>query len=193
MLGAGVVLGAQALLVALAVQSRPLPRGSADPSRGDSSGRPRRGPPREWTREGDAQHHRGWLVLVSASAPRSPEKPERGERAFATLANGVPPRARPKSLDITAVNLEGCEVRLCGVRAAADEPEHSWPANVRWRPKKDGAGKEKRWWKRLPIVVSTQNALYKGIGVYGATRSATPPRRRGPSLCIATSTDRARW
>ena len=53
MLGAGVVLGAQALLVALAVQSRPLPRGSADPSRGDSLGPdldavpPRSGPARE--------------------------------------------------------------------------------------------------------------------------------------------------
>ena len=121
--------------------------------------------PEEWTREGDAQHHRGWLVLVSASAaPVPPEKPERGERAFATLANGVLRLARDrKSLDITAVNLEGCEVRLCGVPgAAADEPEHSWPANVRWRPKKDGAGKEKRWWKRLPIVAPTQNAAVQG-------------------------------
>ena len=167
MLGAGVVLGAQALLVALAVQSRPLPRGSADPSPGDSLGPDLDAvPPEEWTREGDAQHHRGWLVLVSASAaPVPPEKPERGERAFATLANGVLRLARDrKSLDITAVNLEGCEVRLCGVPgAAADEPEHSWPANVRWRPKKDGAGKEKRWWKRLPIVVShPERALYKG-------------------------------
>ena len=174
------------------------PRGSADPSRGDSLGPDLDAvPPEEWTREGDAQHHRGWLVLVSASAaPVPPEKPERGERAFATLANGVLRLARDrKSLDITAVNLEGCEVRLCGVPgAAADEPEHSWPANVRWRPKKDGAGKEKRWWKRLPIVVShPERALYKGIASYGATRSATPPRRRGPSLCIATSTDRARW
>ena len=38
-----------------------------------------------------------------------------------------------------------------------------WPANVTWRPKKHGAGKEKRWWKRLPIVVSHETrAVYRG-------------------------------
>jgi hypothetical protein len=167
MLGAGAVLGAQALLVALAVQSRPAPPGSTDPSRGDSLGPDLdANPPEEWTREDDAQHHRGWLVLVWASAaPVPPEKPERGERAFATLANGALRLARDrKSPAVSVVDLEGCEVRLCGVPgAAADEPEQSWPANVRWRPKKDGAGKEKRWWKRLPIVVShPERALYKG-------------------------------
>jgi|TARA_B100001142_G_scaffold8581_1_gene8412 hypothetical protein len=44
----------------------------------------------EWDTSGpNQQHHRGWLVLVwGTNAPTPPEKPERGERAFATLANG---------------------------------------------------------------------------------------------------------
>ncbi len=137
--------------------------------------------PDEWlaspSSDAHAQAHRGWLVLVWASvAPVPPEKPDRGERAFATLSRGVLELARDREGPVVAkIRLDGCDVRLCApggggggkgdAGGGEEDPDESlaWPANVTWRPKKHGAGKEKRWWKRLPIVVSHETrAVYRG-------------------------------
>ena len=174
LLGVGSTLALQALAAVLLLRAA-IPQ---DPSAADAGPRPR---PREGSAcdgdegeappgddagddAGDARRHRGWLVLVWASvAPTPPEKPERGERAFATLADGELLLRRERGGDVVArVDLSGAEVRLCrapGKWDAADAAETS-AAN---RKKRHGFGAEKRWWKRLPIVLShPTRALHRG-------------------------------
>ena len=180
----------EACLVALVVRVLPRTRSSA-PGSSPAASPPSsssatdldltRDAPDEWlaspSSDAHAQAHRGWLVLVWASvAPVPPEKPDRGERAFATLSRGVLELARDREGPVVAkIRLDGCDVRLCApggggggkgdAGAGEEDPDESveWPANVTWRPKKHGAGKEKRWWKRLPIVVSHETrAVYRG-------------------------------
>ena len=116
----------------------------------------------------DAHHHRGWLVLVWASvAPTPPEKPERGERAFATLMDGELLLRRERGGDVVArVDLCGAEVRLCrapGKWDAADAERAEHTTFELRKKKKHGFGAEKRWWKRLPIVLShPTRALHRG-------------------------------
>ena len=127
----------------------------------------------------DARQHRGWLVLVWASvAPTPPEKPERGERAFATLADGELVLRRERGGEVVArVNLEGCAVRLCrapGKWEEALDGTRENPANAASNAsnvtegqtknsRRHGFGAEKRWWKRLPIVLShPTRALHRG-------------------------------
>ena len=128
----------------------------------------------EWDATGpNQQHHRGWLVLVwGANAPTPPEKPERGERAFATLANGKLQLARDRTSDPAgAIDLDGVDVRLCSPLYSpgfkhpegADSGTEDGVPGDRPRGRPIGAGKEKRWWKRLPIVLShPERALHKG-------------------------------
>jgi hypothetical protein len=124
--------------------------------------------------------HRGWLVLVWASvAPTPPEKPERGERAFATLADGELLLRRERGGDVVArVDLAGAQVRLCRAPgrwddlADAADAEGAGKQSVEGRggagvepgkKKRHGFGAEKRWWKRLPIVLShPTRALHRG-------------------------------
>ena len=120
----------------------------------------------EWDASGpNQQHHRGWLVLVwGANAPTPPEKPERGERAFATLANGKLQLARDRTSDPAgAIDLDGVDVRLCSPlyspgfkhpEGADSGTEDGVPGDRPGGGRPIGAGKEKRWWKRLPIVLS---------------------------------------
>ena len=94
-------------------------RGSTDPSRGDSLGPDLDTVPPERP-TGDAAH-RGWLVLVSASAARPRRNPAAASARYATLANGVGPASPPatKSLDITADQprgVRGAPVRRPGRR-----------------------------------------------------------------------------
>ena len=128
----------------------------------------------EWDAAGpNQQHHRGWLVLVwGANAPTPPEKPERGERAFATLANGKLQLARDRTSDPAgAIDLDGVDVRLCSPLYSpgfkhpegADSGTEDGVPGDRPGGRPIGAGKEKRWWKRLPIVLShPERALHKG-------------------------------
>ena len=129
----------------------------------------------EWDATGpNQQHHRGWLVLVwGANAPTPPEKPERGERAFATLANGKLQLARDRTSDPAgAIDLDGVDVRLCSPlyspgfkhpEGADSGTEDGVPGDRPGGGRPIGAGKEKRWWKRLPIVLShPERALHKG-------------------------------
>ena len=93
-LGIGATLGMQALAVMFVVRAASVPNRA--PEKGDpeskssissDSSYPNDALP--YIHDEDAAHHRGWLVLVWASvAPVPPEKPEKGERAFAELVNG---------------------------------------------------------------------------------------------------------
>ena len=130
--------------------------------------------------DADARRHRGWLVLVWASvAPTPPEKPERGERAFATLADGELLLHRERGGDVVArVDLAGAQVRLCRAPGRWDDladpadAEGAGKQSVEGRgaagvepgkKKRHGFGAEKRWWKRLPIVLShPTRALHRG-------------------------------
>ena len=130
--------------------------------------------------DAETRRHRGWLVLVWASvAPTPPEKPERGERAFATLADGELLLRRERGGDIVArVDLAGAQVRLCRAPGRWDDlddaahAEGAGKESVEGRgaagvepgkKKRHGFGAEKRWWKRLPIVLShPTRALHRG-------------------------------
>ena len=119
-------------------------------------------------------------MLVWASvAPTPPEKPERGERAFATLADGELLLRRERGGDVVArVDLAGAQVRLCRAPgrwddlADAADAEGAGKQSVEGRggagvepgkKKRHGFGAEKRWWKRLPIVLShPTRALHRG-------------------------------
>ena len=139
--------------------------------------------------DAETRRHRGWLVLVWASvAPTPPEKPERGERAFATLADGELLLRRERGGDIVArVDLAGAQVRLCRAPGRWDDlddaahAEGAGKESVEGRgaagvepgkKKRHGFGAEKRWWKRLPIVLShpTRARCTAGTGCCGATR-----------------------
>ena len=110
----------------------------------------------------DSSRHRGWLVLVWASvAPTPPEKPEKGERAFAELAGDELLLRRERGGEIVSrVDLRGSEIQLCRAPGKWDEEDEQTGKKKHTR---HGNGAEKRWWKRLPIVVSHETrALHRG-------------------------------
>ena len=177
LLGAGLTLALQALAAALLLRAATPAGDAATRSResakqdGDESEElllaadAWRDSPRD---DEDARRHRGWLVLVWASvAPVPPEKPERGERAFATLADGELLLRRERGGDVVSrVDLSGAEVRLCRAPGKWDDALDAEDAEglpVTPKKKRHGFGAEKRWWKRLPIVLShPTRALHRG-------------------------------
>ena len=127
LLGVGFVFVLEACLVALVVRVLPRTRSSA-PGSSPAASPPSsssatdldltRDAPDEWlaspSSDAHAQAHRGWLVLVWASvAPVPPEKPDRGERAFATLSRGVLELARDREGPVVA------KIRLAGATSAS--------------------------------------------------------------------------
>ena len=179
LLGVGLTIALQALAAALLLRAAtppPPPAGDAPTRSRDSAKRDGdeseealaadawRDLPRD---DEDARRHRGWLVLVWASvAPTPPEKPERGERAFATLADGELLLRRERGGDVVSrVDLSGAEVRLCRAPGKWDDALDAEDAEglPRTKKKRHGFGAEKRWWKRLPIVLShPTRALHRG-------------------------------
>ena len=177
LLGVGLTLALQALAAALLLRAATPAGDAATRSResakqdGDESEElllaadAWRDSPRD---DEDARRHRGWLVLVWASvAPVPPEKPERGERAFATLADGELLLRRERGGDVVSrVDLSGAEVRLCRAPGKWDDALDAEDAEglpVTPKKKRHGFGAEKRWWKRLPIVLShPTRALHRG-------------------------------
>ena len=179
LLGVGLTLALQALAAALLLRAAtppPPPAGDAPTRSRESAKRDGdeseealaadawRDSPRD---DEDARRHRGWLVLVWASvAPTPPEKPERGERAFATLADGQLLLRRERGGDVVSrVDLSGAEVRLCRAPGKWDDALDAEDAEglPRTKKKRHGFGAEKRWWKRLPIVLShPTRALHRG-------------------------------
>ena len=177
LLGVGLTLALQALAAALLLRAATPAGDAATRSResakqdGDESEElllaadAWRDSPRD---DEDARRHRGWLVLVWASvAPVPPEKPERGERAFATLADGELLLRRERGGDVVSrVDLSGAEVRLCRAPGKWDDALDAEDAEglpVTPKTKRHGFGAEKRWWKRLPIVLShPTRALHRG-------------------------------
>ena len=177
LLGVGLTLALQALAAALLLRAATPAGDAATRSResakqdGDESEElllaadAWRDSPRD---DEDARRHRGWLVLVWASvAPVPPEKPERGERAFATLKDGELLLRRERGGDVVSrVDLSGAEVRLCRAPGKWDDALDAEDAEglpVTPKKKRHGFGAEKRWWKRLPIVLShPTRALHRG-------------------------------
>ena len=178
LLGVGLTLALQALAAALLLRAANPAGDAATRSResakqdGDESEElllaadAWRDSPRD---DEDARRHRGWLVLVWASvAPVPPEKPERGERAFATLADGELLIRRERGGDVVSrVDLSGAEVRLCRAPGKWDDALDAYSdaegLPVTPKKKRHGLGAEKRWWKRLPIVLShPSRALHRG-------------------------------
>lgn len=178
LLGVGLTLALQALAAALLLRAATPAGDAATRSResakqdGDESEElllaadAWRDSPRD---DEDARRHRGWLVLVWASvAPVPPEKPERGERAFATLADGELLLRRERGGDVVSrVDLSGAEVRLCRAPGKWDDALDAYSdaegLPVTPKKKRHGLGAEKRWWKRLPIVLShPSRALHRG-------------------------------
>ena len=195
-LGIGATLGMQALAVMFVVRAASVPNRA--PEKGDpeskssissDSSDPNDALPH--IHDEDAAHHRGWLVLVWASvAPVPPEKPEKGERAFAELVNGELRLRRERGGDVVArVDLTGCDLRLCrapgkwddtppgdggdalgdlavqgpGLATLTGPDSTKLTEKEKGERKRHGAGAEKRWWKRLPIVVSHKDrALHRG-------------------------------
>ena len=128
-------------------------------------------PPVNPDEESSVEHHRGWLVLVWASSalPTPPEKPEQGERAFATLANGALRLARDRQGPVlSTIDLEGCDMHLCATpgglsSGGGGDDAGEGEGETGWRPKVDHKGAEKRWFKRLPFVLShPTRPLFRG-------------------------------
>ena len=148
--------------------------------------------------DNSSQHHRGWLVLVWASAaPTPPDKPDKGERAFATLVNGTLKLARDRrGPTLDSIDLEGCEMHLCATPVHASfqgaassggdggrtvgevslgggdnghgggNDDDEVEGKGEWHPKVDHKGAEKRWFKRLPFVLShPTRPLFRGYRV----------------------------
>lgn len=195
-IGIGATLGMQALAVMFVVRAASVPNRA--PEKGDpeskSSNSSDSSDPNDalpHIHDEDAAHHRGWLVLVWASvAPVPPEKPEKGERAFAELVNGELRLRRERGGDVVArVDLTGCDLRLCrapgkwddtppgdggdalgdlavqgpGLATLTGPDSTKLTEKEKGERKRHGAGAEKRWWKRLPIVVSHKDrALHRG-------------------------------
>ena len=146
----------------------------------------------EWDATGpNQQHHRGWLVLVwGANAPTPPEKPERGgapsprsPTASSNSRETEPPIPRRR------VHRPGpsADVRLCSPlyspgfkhpEGADSGTEDGVPGDRPGGGRPIGAGKEKRWWKRLPIVLSHPGARCQG-SQGGVVLRAQRRRERG--------------
>ena len=148
----------------------------------------------EWDASGpNQQHHRGWLVLVwGANAPTPPEKPERGERAFATLANGKLQLARDRTSDPAgAIDLDGVDVRLCSrTPRGSNTPRVPTPGRRTASPGTDpGDGRSARGRRSAGGSACQSSSLTPSArctrvtGWCGATRSATPRKRRGRWRC----------
>ena len=156
-----------------------------------------------------SQHHRGWLVLVWASAaPTPPDKPDKGERAFATLVNGTLKLARDRrGPTLECIDLEGCEMHLCATPVHAsfqgaaspggvndddgDDDDDEGEGEGEWHPKVDHKGAEKRWFKRLPFVLShPTRPLFRGYRVVWCYALSDPAKevRRSSRIHIPSLT-----